>query len=89
MGACNDHSFEPETMTMEVMRRIKTTQNGVTSYGWYEIAEAALEINEMYVFSSHLLAAYKARVKSPPDAVIEHYTVALAYDKSPFLTSGF
>jgi hypothetical protein len=89
MGACNDHSFEPETLTMEVMLRIKTTHNGVTSYDWHEIAQAALDINEMYVFSSHLPAAYKARVKSPPDGIVEHFTVAVAYDKSPFVTSGF
>jgi hypothetical protein len=89
MGACNDHSFEPETMTMEVMRRIKTVNDGVTSYDWYELVEVGLDINEMYVFSSHLPAAYKARVKSPSDGIVEHFTVAVAYDKSPFLTIGF
>ena len=89
MGACNDHSFVPEVMRMEVMRRIKTTNNGVTSYDWHEIAQATLDNTEMYVFYSNLPAAYKARVEpAEDDAVVEHFTAAVAYDKSPSLTSS-
>ncbi len=89
LGACNDHSFEPEVLTMEVHRRIKTVDAGVTTYTWYEISEVNLDIDEMYVFYSNLPASYRARVKSPTDDIVEHYTIAVAYTKTPYLTSGF
>jgi hypothetical protein len=89
LGACNDHSFEPEMLRMEVLRRIKTVNAGVTSYTWYEISEVDLNIDEMYVFYSNLPASYRGRVKSPMDGVVEHYTVAVAYTKTPGLTAGF
>jgi hypothetical protein len=89
MGACNDHSFNPELLTMEVRRRIKTVTNGVTSYSWPVIAGTDLYIDEMYVFHSNLPASYRARVSSPEGQIVEHYTVAVAYTKTPFLTSGF
>lgn len=89
LGACTDHSFNPEVMTMEVHRRIKTVNSGVTSYSWVKIAETGLNINEMYVFSSAIPASYRGRVKSPDDAAIDHYTVAVAYDRAPGLGIAF
>ena len=74
---------------MEVHRRIKTVQAGVTSYTWFEISEANLNIDEMYVFYSNLPASYRARVKSPMDEIVEHYTIAVAYTKTPGLSIGF
>ena len=89
LGACNDHSFEPEVMTMEVHRRFKTVHAGVSSYAWVKISEADLNIDEMYVFYSNLPASYRARVKSPTDGIVEHYTYAVAYTKTPGLSIGF
>jgi hypothetical protein len=89
LGACNDHSFFPETLRMEVERRIKIVHAGVTTYTWFEISQVDLNIDEMYVFYSNLPASYRARVKSLEDAVVEHYTVAVAYTKTPGLTIGF
>ena len=89
LGACNDHSFAPEVLTMEVHRRIKTVDAGVTSYTWVEIHQAELNIDEMYVFYSYFPANYRGRVKSPMDAIVEHYTVAVAYTKTPGLTTAF
>lgn len=84
LGACNDHSFEPEVLTMEVHRRIATIQNGVVSHSWLKIAEANMNTNEMYVFHSNLPAIYRGRVKSPADGgIVEHYTIAVAYTKTP------
>jgi hypothetical protein len=84
LGACNDHSFEPEVLTMEVHRRIVTIQNGVVSHSWPKIAEANMNIDEMYVFYSNLPAIYRGRVKSPADGgIVEHYTIAVAYTKTP------
>jgi hypothetical protein len=70
LGACNDHSFEPEVLTMEVHRRIKTVDAGVTSHAWPKIYEANLNIGELYVFYSNLPASYRARVKSPIDDIV-------------------
>ena len=89
LGACNDHSFAPEVLTMEVHRRIKTVDAGVTTNTWFEISEADLNIDEMYVFYSNLPASYRARVKSPTDGLVEHYTIAVAYTKTPYLSIGF
>ena len=89
LGACNDHSFEPEVLTMKVHRRLKTVQAGVTTITWLEIAEADLNIDEMYVFYSFLPASYRARVESPSDGIVEHYTIAVAYTKTAYLTTGF
>ena len=89
LGACNDHSFEPEVLTMEVHRRIKTVDAGVTSYTWFKISEVNLNIDEMYVFYSNLPASYRARVKSPTDDIVEHYTIAVAYTRTPGLSIGF
>jgi hypothetical protein len=89
LGTCNDHSFFPEVLTMEVHRRIKTVDNGVTSYAWYEISEVGLDIDEMYVFYSNLPASYRAEIRSPEDGIVEHYTVAVAYTKTPGLTISF
>jgi hypothetical protein len=89
MGACNDHSFEPEVLRMEVERRITTVNAGVTSHTWHEIAEAGLNIDEMYVFHSNLPAAsYRARLR-PMDDIVEHYTYAVAYNKTPGLSRRF
>jgi hypothetical protein len=89
MGACNDHSFEPEVLRMEVERRITTVNAGVTSDTWHEIAEADLNIDEMYVFHSNLPAAsYRARLR-PMDDIVEHYTYAVAFNKTPGLSRRF
>ena len=55
----------------------------------FEISEANLDIDEMYVFYSNLPASYRARVKSPMDEIVEHYTIAVAYTKTPGLSTGF
>ena len=88
-GACTDNSFNPEVMTMEVHRRVKTVDSGVSSDSWVKITETGLDINEMYVFSSVIPASYRGRVKSPDDAAIDHYTVAVAYDGAPGLGIAF
>ncbi len=74
---------------MKVHRRLKTVQAGVTTITWLEIAEADLNIDEMYVFYSFLPASYRARVESPSDGIVEHYTIAVAYTKTAYLTTGF
>ena len=61
---------------------------GDSSYTWFGMSEANLNIDEMYVFYSNFPASYRARVKSPMDGIVEHYTI-VAYTKTPGLSIGF
>jgi hypothetical protein len=89
LGACNGHVIGGAvTMTMQVHRRIKIVTGNMVSVMWVQIAEVELSDEEKYTFYSNLPASYRGRVKPTFDgAIVDHYTVAVAYDKSPGLAT--
>lgn len=84
LGACNGHVIGgATTMTMQVHRRIKIVTGNMVSTSWVQVAAVDLGDEEKYTFYSNFPASYRGRVMPTFDgSIVDHYTVAVAYDKT-------
>jgi len=91
LGACDGHVIGGGAyLTMQVHRRIKIVTGNTVSVMWAQIVEVELHDEDKYTFYSNLPASYRGRVRPTADnGIVDHYTVAVAYDKTPGITSAY
>jgi hypothetical protein len=80
LGVCHQMGSAPWPLEVQIHRRKKVVQSGVTSFTWVEIASANLNDGAAYTFYSNLPASYRGYVETLP--YTNDYALGVAYTKT-------